>query len=305
MRRVRHADTSPEYPGQLAAGSRYFDIRPAIWQTIAGFMTAHWSYIDGPGLEGAAGQPLGEIMAQVAGFLSSSGCEKEIVILKFSHYLCYQDGNTVQSFTADQMNELVSMVLSSPVVPFKTSTPNINLNSLRPIDFTTGSGGRVLMVFDQFTPSPQQYASGVFSYSDFIVGSGSSLTGNLTVFDCYSNTDSLSYMQADQLGKFRDDTARNAGALMLVSWTLTMSAEDIVNPDPNVCIIPGHIGGDGAKDLAVIANLNLTSQLMSWVNAGYITAGKIPNIILHDLVGQDYTVDFCMMLNKMAAPQNS
>ena len=116
----------------------------------------------------------------------------------FSHYLCHQDGTTSQSFTPDQMTDLVRMVLEGGVTPFTTTDPNINLNALTSCDVVNGSG-RVLLVFDQFTPSPEQYAAGAFAYSDFS-SSGGGVTGNLTVFDCYANTDSLSYMRADQLG---------------------------------------------------------------------------------------------------------
>lgn len=281
---------------QLNAGSRYFDIRPGLWSAVVdvpppklALCACHFTkpgYVSwATGLLGGFGQYLESILGDVSAFLQQPGSEKEIVILKFSHYADYD--TTAFQFTEGQMEQLVTQVTARLQNQLYTDpSPSVNLNALT-VDQILNGSGRVIAVFDELSEDLHVPSLGLFSYSDY---SGTSTPpADLIVYDSYSNTHSLSFMEADQLGKFASfDPA--SGSLFLVSWTLTMQPADF--EPPMVCI----------STLAQQANNDLPNVLPTWVTAGFVSASKVPNIIYCDWVTPTLgVVDVCVAFNQLGA----
>jgi hypothetical protein len=287
--------------GQLAAGSRYFDIRPLVASSVLyGMYTQHMNTIANASQQGAAGQCIESVLGQVSDFLNQPGCEQEIVILKFSGYRNYDAFLPSHSgFSNDQFRALLDQVAARLANQLYTdANPNINLAELTPAQIVAGSG-RVITVFDY--PMPLELyksTTGVFQYADYNT-EGYRSGVNLIVFDQYSDTDHLNWMQASQLGKFINfpayQNAQNMIMLFLASWTLTLQRTDNVNPFAK-CI----------SDLAACANATLCEQISAWQAAGYaVTGATVPNIIYHDYVlPSDGVAALCVQLNPSASARN-
>lgn len=181
---------------QLAAGSRYFDIRVDYdYDTL---VTYHRS-----GQWGCNGQDLSAVLDETRQFLQTH--QGEFAILKFSH-IRNDSGHDAQ----DTRRRIDEVLAAYQAVIFTGN--NINLTQV-----TVGLlRGKMLLVFDY-----NDYifpANGRFRYHD---RDGSDTTLNLSVYDVYSNTDDYEKMKADQLSKWQQHAYQDAEYLFLLSWTLT------------------------------------------------------------------------------------
>ena len=258
---------------QLNAGSRYFDLRPTTWDGLDGFYLGHFSGpAHGPHV-GGTGQPLADALQQVARFLGQPDSSREVVILKFSHYVRL-DGkpSSVLPFVGDgdfdvpSFQQLVDTVIDEVGPSLFTSSADPPLNDATLAELAAGPG-RVVAVFDLgggraggFPAGLVAPSKGIFSYNN--LGSG---TANLVILDEYSETDELDTMVADQEKKFAGFQP-GPGSSFLLSWTLTKT--EMGHP----CIL----------DLAAQADAALMDNLQSWTGNGTITAAKIPNMIYVD-----------------------
>jgi hypothetical protein len=196
---------------QLNEGVRYFDIRPkwSIYDVEAPeygiFKIHHNVIIDGPNLE--------EVLNDVAKFMNNP-TNKELVVLKFSHYYGFTSGTIYQN-----MIDLIKVKLGNWLY-VSTSGQRI---ADTPLSSFIGKWGTVLVLCDELYPLDP--ASGIFTYRDW--DSLDPQNGAVTVFDQYSNTTDLSFMISDQSDKFKnfDGKCKNNSAsqcdLFLLSWTLT------------------------------------------------------------------------------------
>lgn len=279
---------------QLDRGSRYFDLRPVSLGGTAPFALGHFSkvpLVDGK-VAGGTGQPLAEALGQVAAFLAQPGSEREVVILKFSHFLALGGkpsgllpAASGGAFSAADFAGLVAAVrrgLGSSLYAAPAGGPSLNDATLAAL---AAGPGRAVAVFDLAGGGTGGFPSGlvdptvgVFSYND--LGKGAA---DLVVADSYADTDHLAAMVADQGAKFR--AFRPApGASFLLSWTLTQK-------DPlsgSTCILK----------LAAEANAALAGQLATWTRDGTVAAGRIPNLVYVDGLEDDApALAACDLLN--------
>ena len=199
-------DTLTQYSdisGQLAAGFRYFDIRPVIHD--GQFYTGHYSDIAGS-WQGGNGQSIASVIDQVNTFLTGN---HELVILDLSH--AYDTDNGYPPLTQAQTNNLMQQLLGlQHRFTAPAGTPDLSKLTLK--DFI-GSSASVLIIFDDSTLSP-----GAFSQQAF---PGFYNNTQLSVYNSYANTPNLGTMVTDQLGKMAAQRHSPDSGLFLLSWTLT------------------------------------------------------------------------------------
>ncbi|MCB1713810.1 MAG: hypothetical protein KDK04_00725 [Candidatus Competibacteraceae bacterium] len=260
--------------GQLQAGSRYFDIRPVLYNGT--MYTGHYAVHKDLGTLGCNGQSIADILADVNNYLKRG---KDLVILKFSHYFDRDSGG---AFSDSQMKMLLTQVTSAlqPLL-YSGPVPSGGLQSTKVNDFI-GSGGKVLAVFDGLSDSLKSQYKGVYSYAD----KGNS--GDLVVYDRYANSNDLDTMISDQLNKL-DNPANHRGNLFLLSWTLTQSDEQAV-------LCPTG-GAPSILALAQQANVALWSKLVSAFQQGMISHTRRVNLIYADNI-QGTQTDFAIWLNR-------
>lgn len=172
---------------QLAAGIRYFDLRPV--HDGGNFRVYH--DLEGPNFLGENG-----ILQQIATFFK--GVQKELVIIKLKKF-CNFDSNAHRLFIGEIQARLTNYLWD----PGTTVTGEQLLHTT----FGTfiNSGPRLLIIY----------------HDDYI--SEHPTTGfwhGIPIYDEYSNTDSYEKMRDDQKKKLNDNPG-NEKKMFLLSWTLT------------------------------------------------------------------------------------
>jgi hypothetical protein len=206
--------------GQLVAGSRYFDIR--VDYDHDELVTYHRS-----GDLGCNGQTLNAVLDETLAFLTEN--ERETAILKISH---------IRQRRPDTTKRLISELLSKPEYAgamYRNQDPHVNLASI-PLGKVRG---KMILVFDYDDNTYIDPSTGRFRYRDGvseaqcrenIVSTAIRPDGNLTVYDCYSDTVIYEKMKKDQLKKWQACAEMGAGRFFLLSWTLTASIPVIEYP---------------------------------------------------------------------------
>jgi hypothetical protein len=200
------ADTLTQYSdigGQLAAGFRYFDIRPVIHD--GQFYTGHYSDLAGS-WQGGNGQSIASVIDEVNAFLTAN---QELVILDLSH--AYDTDVGYPPFSHPQTIALMEQ-LQGIQHRFTAPTGTVDLSQLTLNDFIA-SGASVIIIFDDSTLSP-----GNFSQDAFV---GFYNNTQLSIYNSYADTADLEAMVTDQLGKMAAQRQSPDSGLFLLSWTLT------------------------------------------------------------------------------------
>jgi hypothetical protein len=199
-------DTLTQYfdiGGQLAAGFRYFDIRPVIHD--GQFYTGHYSDLAGS-WQGGNGQSIASIISEVNAFLATND---ELVILDLSH--AYDTDNGYPPLSQAQTNALMQQLLGIQhrfAAPAGTS----DLSQLKLNDFIS-SGASVIIIFDDSTLSPGDFSQNAFP--------GFYNNTQFSVYNSYADTPDVGTMVTDQLGKMAAQRRSPDSGLFLLSWTLT------------------------------------------------------------------------------------
>lgn len=157
--------------GQLAAGFRYFDIRPVIHD--GAFYTGHYSEILGS-WQGGNGQSIASIITELNAFLSS---HRELVILDLSH--AYDTDSGYTTLTAAQTLTLITQLQGiSHLFAAPSGTTDL---SLLPLNAFIANNPAVLIIFDD--PStlspPSTLPTGFYPNAQF------------SVYNSYANTADL------------------------------------------------------------------------------------------------------------------
>jgi hypothetical protein len=188
--------------GQLAAGIRYFDLRP-MWRD--GTLFIHHGPVRGPKLV--------EVLDDVRRFAGEG--HRELVVLKFSHY---------QGFRDDAYKSLVKQIKASLGPWLYMSLPRGKRLAEIPLSDYVRRTAAILVLCDGDYPLDNR-SEGIWVYRDW--DSPHPEEGDLRVYDQYANTLSYASMKADQFDKFnrydgkcklRRDVPCD---LFLLSWTLT------------------------------------------------------------------------------------
>jgi hypothetical protein len=281
--------------GQLEAGIRYFDVRPAI--SDGEFVTGHYSAlsadsklpIDLPGFldpiddalssfQGGNGLSVADIIKQVNAFTVKNN---ELIILSVSHTLNTDD--KYQRFTQDQLNDLLKQ-LGDLKHLWHAPDKVADLTTLTLNDFIK-EGPAVLVVLDNAATGESMacpddlHRKGFYTNDDF------------PVLNEFTDTGKINDMSADQVTKMSDfqagQSAKNKG-LFAASWTLTPDAL-----------------GDIRKQ-SEEAHSRLAGDLWPVVSKkGKGKEGVYPNLVMVDGVGmgrgsaikQGNLAAFCMAVN--------
>jgi len=249
---------------QLIAGSRYFDLRPVI--SAGQWVAGHYSEVEGIGWLGGNGQSISEIVKQVNDFTAKY---KELVIINLSHTL--DTDNDYKDLTQAQWNNLFD-TLKGLNNRFTTTNPgNTDFSNNVLTDFIGSSASVFVLAQLPGGISLGSYATQGFYNQD-----------NFPFYDSYSNTNSASSMQSDQLAKLKSerklvpDASQRKDKFHVLSWTLTQQVEDVINFDKAI------------MNLAVSVYDNLFVEAF---NA--FTPETFPNVLYIDAVGiRDKSVVF-------------
>lgn len=259
--------------GQLQAGIRYFDIRPAL--SDGEFVTGHYSSIsaddpDGfklpdeiPGFisdpieniansfQGGNGVTIGDMIKQVNEFTAKNN---ELVILSVSHTLNTDD--KYQRFSQDQLNDLLKQLQD---LEHLWSAPKdvTDLTTVHLKDFLK-DGPAVLVVLDNAA------AGESMACPDSLHRKGFYMNTDFPVLNNFTDTGDSTKMSEDQIKKMQDflagKEAKDKG-LFALSWTLTPDAVgDIrkVAEGAHQCLagdVWPVVSADGKGDEGVYPNL--------------------------------------------------
>lgn len=254
---------------QLALGSRYFDIRPVI--TDGFFAAGHYSDIDVLGWQGANGQKISDIIAQINSFTANN---KELVILNLSHDLNTDVGRDYRSLNQGEWNSLFQQLLGINNLFVAANPTTVDLTTMTLNQFISGNRAAVLIIVQ---PSDSSITLGSFVTRGFYTYS------QFNAYNSYSDTDDLDTMTSDQLNKMRSVRNSPDSQLFLLSWTLTQDAGDIFT-------------FESILDLADEANAVLMSDLLPAVSHT-----TFPNIIYIDNFADSSVTALAMSINSMTS----
>jgi len=265
---------------QLRSGVRYFDVRPVYFN--GGITTGHFGTALGS-IVGCNGAPLTEVLDDVNQFVSEAG--RELVILKFSHYLDRQ--RNVFNFTRSQKSDLVQMVRATLGRFFYTGAIEPGGFPYTRIDkILAGDRGVVLPVFDQFGADKDLLGNGTYSYADY-QDPNHDRDANLIVYDCFAEKNAVDKVYDDQLAKLK---AQYSAPMFLFSATLT---QDIAQAGG----CPTSDQFDNIVTLAAKGNGALGRKFIEYYRKGVFTHFQNANIVYVDLAS-DFATDVSIFLNR-------
>lgn len=267
--------------GQLKGGVRYFDLRPQYESGNKDYYTYH-----GP----SKGSAMTDILSDVQSFMHNYQ-QKELVILKFSHFDNFGSDTSTSNTIYTNFTELITSYIGAYLC---TQDPDTKFG-----DYTYGqlveNGGRVLVVCSD-NYALNNPSDGIFIYRDGSLAcpaearSNNPTQGNLVVWDCYTNTTTSSTMESDQLTKLSNYTGFCDGSyptvpcdMFLLSWTLTPSIKSVWYDSENP-----------ARDLGAKMN-----------DIGLNNYNKIPNLLYVNFFEFTRATDISIMMNLKLGPQMS
>jgi hypothetical protein len=272
--------------GQLNRGTRYFDLRPAIWSSSdTTIYMGHFSGWPIIGEEGSIGQSLNDVLNDVINFIDNDSHGEEVVVLKFSHFVS-QDGS---GFTNSLLSSFITQLKSKlGNYMYTNSNYNVNLGGVT-LQSIIDSGKRVICLLtavdtpddgNTFTPSQLNAqinpSQGIFSFGD------NDSNANYRLFDEYANDHDYDDMVSNQIKKW-DDFRRSNNSMFLFSYTLTSTS--------------GGITGDCVLDMAEAANPVFTANLAYFKKKKSIN--EIPNILYIDRVSTHHAAIEALYINKL------
>ena len=241
--------------GQLAAGSRYFDIRPVISSGV--FRAGHYSFVDPiKSFQGANGQLVSDMIDQINAFTRDN---KEMIVLNLSHDLNTDLPNdSFRPFDQAEYDRLFNDLLRLEnrfVAPGDPTT--VDLTTLKLNDFISGGKAAVVLIVEPNAINLGDFANqGFYKYAQF------------NAFNSFANKDDANAMIEDQLNKLNEQRPAN---YFLLSWTATQQNEQVII-------------GPSILDLADTANALIFTKLIP-----ALSNDKFPNIVFLDDFRSDFT----------------
>ncbi|KAL0258329.1 hypothetical protein SLS55_007505 [Diplodia seriata] len=243
---------------QLAAGSRWFDIRPVI--SSGKFYAGHYSDTNIVGWQGANGQSLSDIIDNINSFTSQYD---ELVILDISHTV--DTDNDYADLSQDQWNTLFTQLQS---INHRFNTTGVSTSedlSKRTLNQFIENGPCVLIIAEL----PDGITLGGYFAQGMVASSP-----NFPINNDYSNTDELDTMVSDQLSKLSSRRTTPDDEFFLLSWTLT---ESVIDTIWGSVPIPGDL--NSILELAGQAYQPLFEHFDNFTSQSY------PNVLYMDLFG--------------------
>lgn len=239
--------------GQLALGTRYFDIRPVI--SGGNYMTGHYNRIEKMGIvtwQGSNGQSIDSIINEVNTFTASG--KRELVVLSLSKSKNTDVGNSsYRDFNEQEWTDLQKKLTQLNHRYMLPNPGDVDLTYKQLNEFVN-NGPCVIVVVDGYIDPT-------------LLGMGFFPSKNFRVYDEYSNTNNFDQMAKDQLNKME----ARSGKYFLLSWTLTQD-----DTQAATCVLGAALS---IRDLANRAN----RDMVAWVFP-QISGFKIPNIIYTDYI---------------------
>jgi hypothetical protein len=306
---------------QLDVGIRYFDIRPVLTldnqSNVSKYRTGHFSAVGSSDPEstfststfdyalGCQGEDLDKVLSGVGDFLSLH--PTEVVILKFSHYV-YHQADTYRFFNNTDVSVQIKQTLIDRLINYIAA----NLDPATKI-FTKGNArlvdteislckGKVIIVFDiadlAGVSLSNTATNNIYSYLDYDPD-GPSVEADMIVFDKYTNTNEVDTMksQATPSTDYERDhpgqeyllktSKYHGGDLFLLSWTLTLQGQQLVNP-----------AAYDIKQLSQNAGGILSKQLVAMKKNYMINSTCFPHIIYVDSA-DGFATDVCKWVNSL------
>ncbi|TFK73239.1 PLC-like phosphodiesterase [Pluteus cervinus] len=257
---------------QLQAGSRYFDLRPAI--SAGHYVAGHYSYVDPlKSWQGGNGQSFDDVISQINDFTSRN---RELVIVDLSHDLNTDVGNSsYRALTQDEWNTLLDKFKNQLQHLYVAPDPvNIDLSTLRLGDIISTQPAVIVIVrADNRSVNIDAYNSSGFYRSS-----------QLNIYNSYSNSPDLDTMSTDQYKKMAAQRTSPDSGLFLLSWTLTQDAADAIG---SVVSVKHSI-----LDLAKIANPAIYKSLLA-----QCTSNCFPNVLYIDGMDSSDITALAMAVN--------
>jgi len=241
--------------GQLAAGARYFDIRPVISNGI--LRAGHYSFVAPiKSFQGANGQLVSDMIDQINAFTKDN---KELIVLNLSHDLNTDLPNdSFREFNQAEYDRLFNDLLRLQgrfVAPGDPAT--VDLTTLKLNDFIGRGNAAVVLIVEPASISLGNFANqGFYKYAQF------------NAFNSFADKDDANVMIEDQLNKLNEQRPAN---YFLLSWTVTQQKEQVII-------------GPSILDLADTANALIFTKLMP-----ALSNDKFPNIVFLDDFRSDFT----------------
>jgi len=243
---------------QLAAGARYFDIRPVI--SGGGYWTGHYSNTI-IGWQGADGQSIQSVIDDVNSFTASN---QELVILYLSHTA--NTDTDYSPFDDDEWNNLLYEFYAGLNYLFQYDTSVPDITALPLSIFIQSSAAVVVVVDESFDLNAYHYAGlGFFSKSQF------PQTGS------YTETDNMDVMREDQYNKLLSDRTSPDDEVFQLFWTQTLTPQEDTDPFDSIIARAAYI----YPHLFETGTAPHTGPLL------WTSSSTYPNIILIDNVQPD------------------
>ncbi|PSR92365.1 hypothetical protein PHLCEN_2v4723 [Hermanssonia centrifuga] len=215
--------------GQLARGSRYFDLRPTISSGI--FKAGHYSTFPVIGYQGANGESFSSIISDINSFTANNA---ELIILNLSHDLNSDNYSRLKQNDWNNLFQQLSGIRNLFVAPNPTT---VDLSRLALRQFI-GSGQAAVIVIVQ-PPGDTSVTLGSWASQGFY-----NATTQFAVYDNYSNSNDVNYMSQNQLTLLAQQRSNPNNGEFLLSWTLTQQAIDFTQKDAPSIIGYGNIANN-------------------------------------------------------------
>ncbi|CZR51222.1 uncharacterized protein PAC_01097 [Phialocephala subalpina] len=203
---------------QLKYGARWFDLRPVI----AGgqWATGHYSFTLNA-WRGGNGQNIASVISQINDFTSNN---QELIILDLTHGYNTDvfNGDENNHLTQDNWDDLINVLLGIKHRITGLSS-SVDLSTMLVSDFIK-DGPAVLIIIDDSIEG-----GGGVEFSSK-VSSGFFSPNQLPVYNNYANSDNPTQMYNDQIGKMLSKRPNATSEMFLLSWTLTQTWVEIINP---------------------------------------------------------------------------
>ena len=253
---------------QLMQGVRLFDLRPTLHK--GEFYTFHASNVAGK-LQGAIGENMEQIFAQIRAYASKEENKKELIILNFSHAMRWSNAGYENKLTAYQKQQFIELV-KSELGDLLICRKATQLTELLYSDLITGDSNNVLCLFNNsnFETSALDTEKGIWNKKYFKTQGGYSDTNNLQEM-INTKTDEKHPAQIIQLKNSDRRLSGNKSSFMFeLCWQLTLSDLQSTLDSPTIL------------DLAKEANAALYPTITEWMDEQIINKNVYPNVINTD-----------------------
>lgn len=260
--------------GQLNAGARFFDIRPALSGTT--YSTGHYTDTGSPlGYQGCSGETIASIIGDINTFTATN---HELIILYLSHDMVTSAG--YGPFTQGQYETLMQQLLGINSL-FVSTDPNADLTVATLSSFIGNGEAAVIVVIDAPNIDLGDYATkGFYLASSFP-----------TDVNDYTNTPDLATMEAGQYQNLQSSRTTPDDQFFVLSWTLTQTSGMATG-----CVV-SPIGATSVLDLAAEANAVLAPTLMA-----HCTPQSFPNVLYTDDAANAWATGSALAVSSLTIP---